>query len=74
MLFWKLPCLICKNDEALRKAGVPAYMGISKKLEISMLAYRFDTPYAQNGPKQLRKKTVQTYMNTFSNVKLLFST
>ena len=22
--FWKLPCLICKNDEALRKAGVLA--------------------------------------------------
>ena len=31
MLFWKLPHLICKNDEALRKAGV--------------LACRFDTPY-----------------------------
>ena len=30
MLFWKLPHLICKNDEALRKAGV--------------LACRFDTP------------------------------
>jgi len=28
--FWKLPRLICKNEEALRKAGV--------------LAYRFDTP------------------------------
>ena len=30
MVFWKLPCLIRKNDEALRKAGV--------------LACRFDTP------------------------------
>ena len=29
---WKLPHLICKNDEALRKAGV--------------LACRFDTPYS----------------------------
>ena len=29
-LFWKLPRLICKNDEALSKAGV--------------LACRFDTP------------------------------
>ena len=31
-LFWKLPRLICKNDEALRKGGV--------------LACRLDTPYS----------------------------
>ena len=33
MLFWKLPRLICKNDEALRKAGVLALMYWSLKKE-----------------------------------------